>query len=83
MLGATQPGRPPWVPDGRGDPSTLSSGRPSIRFRQSYCLLGQMGVPKAAAIRAEKAVRWSEMIGSSTAVDIKNLRLNPRCDCLT
>ncbi|GMN65241.1 hypothetical protein TIFTF001_034320 [Ficus carica] len=28
----------------------------------SYCLLGQIGIPKAAAIRAEKAVRWSEMI---------------------
>ncbi|GMN19495.1 hypothetical protein TIFTF001_045197 [Ficus carica] len=50
----------------RGGPSTPSSGHLSTRFRQSYRLLGQMGVPKAAAIRAEKAVRWSEMIGSST-----------------
>ncbi|GMN66608.1 hypothetical protein TIFTF001_035672 [Ficus carica] len=50
----------------REGPSTPSGGHPSTRFRQSYCLLGQMGVPKAVAIRAEKAVRWSEMIGSST-----------------
>ncbi|GMN65827.1 hypothetical protein TIFTF001_034888 [Ficus carica] len=51
----------------RGGPSTPSSGHSSTRFRQSYHLLGQMGVPKAAAIRAKKAVRWSEIIGSSTS----------------
>ncbi|GMN32780.1 hypothetical protein TIFTF001_048227 [Ficus carica] len=32
----------------------------------SYRLFGQMSVPDTAAIRAERDVRWSEMIGSST-----------------
>ncbi|GMN43180.1 hypothetical protein TIFTF001_012378 [Ficus carica] len=32
----------------------------------SYRLLGKMSVPDTATIRAEKNVRWSEMIGSST-----------------
>ncbi|GMN49068.1 hypothetical protein TIFTF001_018235 [Ficus carica] len=34
----------------------------------SYRLLGQMSVPDTAAIRAERDVRWSEMIGSSTDI---------------
>ncbi|GMN33102.1 hypothetical protein TIFTF001_003977 [Ficus carica] len=40
--------------------------------RRCYRFLGQMSVPDTAAIRAERDVRWSEMIGSSTHLLLKN-----------